>query len=402
MCIRHRHFQDFSEKRLSNMLKKNENLLIPRREGVDNSYNYEWRLAMGGNVMSLRALGNRETEKVGRNKPGSRGQTVRRALITAGAVVGSIVLFGAVAAPLRAQPYPNKAIRFILPYPPGSTTDVVGRVIGQKLSEGLGQPVVAENRAGGGGNIGIEYAAKARPDGYTLLLATTGFSFGPSLYKRLNYDPIKDFAPISLVAESDFVLIVSASLPVKNLKDLVDYARANPGKLKFGSGGVGAGTHLTVELLKSLAKIDIVHVPYKGAVQALTGVMAGEIGMVVIGAPTAPSAIQTGKVRALAVLSKERARSLPNVPTAKESGVDNFEVTTWFGILAPAGTQRDIVNRVNATWIKTAAMPESIEKMQTTGIEPISSTPEQFSKFLQVEIVRWGKVIKEANIPNID
>ncbi len=355
---------------------------------------------MEENVMKGKALWNAEGGKtVQKRKPAGHRQAAQGALVTAGAIVGAVFLIGTTVAPLCAQSYPNRPIRFILPYPPGSTTDVVGRIMAPMLAERLGQPVVPENRPGAGGNIGIEYAAKARPDGYTLLLATTGLTFSPSLYKKLKYDPIKDLAPISLVAESHFVLLVNASLPVKNLKELVEYAKANPGKLNFGSGGIGSGTHLACEMLKSLANIDIVHVPYKGAVQALTGLMGGEIGMVVIGAPTAPPHIQTGKVRALAVLSNERVPSLPDVPTAKEAGVDNWEVTIWYGILAPAGTPRDIVTRLNAEWVKIAAMPDVIEKMRSAGgAEPLSGTPEQFSEFIKTETVRWAKVIKEANL----
>ena len=207
------------------------------------------------------------------------------------------------------------------------------------------------------------------PTGTPSFSITPAITISPSLYKKLNYDPIKDFAPISLVAQIPNVLLVRPSLPVKNLKEFVEYAKANPGKLNYGSSGIGSSTHLAGELLKSLAKINIVHVPYKGASQALIGLMGGEVDMVVIGPPAAMPHIQAGKVRALAVLSKERVPSLPNVPTSKEAGIDNFEVTTWYGILAPAGTPRDIVNRLNAEWIKIAAMPDTKEKMQNAGFE---------------------------------
>jgi len=182
----------------------------------------------------------------------------------------------------------------------------------------------------------------------------------------------------------------------------VEYARANPGKLNFGSGGIGAGTHLAGELLKSIAKINMVHVPYNGAILAVTGMMGGEIDMVLIGAPSALPQIRAGKVKALAVLSKERLSTLPDVPTSKESGVDNYVVTSWFALLAPAGTQREVVNRLNSEWTKAAAMPTTVERMRSAGMEPLSSTPEQFSEFLKMEIGRWAKVIKEANIPKID
>jgi tripartite-type tricarboxylate transporter receptor subunit TctC len=298
--------------------------------------------------------------------------------------------------------YPSKPIRLILPYAPGATTDLVGRIIGPKLAGKLGQSVVAENRAGAGGDIGIEYTAKAPPDGYTIVLATNGLSLSPSLHRKLKYDPIKDLATISLVAQGHFVLLVRHSLPVNNLQELVEYAKTNPGKLNFGSGGIGSGTHLAGELLKSLARINIVHVPYKGATLAMNAMMGGEIDMVVIGTPSAAAQIQAGKVKALAVLSNERESSLPNVPTAKESGMDNYVVTSWFGILGPAGTPLDIVNRLNAEWMKVAAMPDTMEKMRNAGVEPRSGTPEQFSEFLKAEIVRWAKIIKDANIPTLD
>jgi tripartite-type tricarboxylate transporter receptor subunit TctC len=277
--------------------------------------------------------------------------------------------------------------------------DILGRLIGPKLAERLGQPVVPENRPGAGGNLGLEFVAKARPDGYTIVMGNPGLATSPSLYRKLNFDPIKDFAPISLISQVDLVLIVHPSLPVKNLKELVEYARANPGKLNYGSTGIGSVTHLANELLKTLVKIDTVHVPYKSAGPALIGLMGGEVGMQILSTPAAITQIQAGKVRPLAVLSKERALSLPNVPTAKEAGVDNWEVTIWYGILAPAGTPRDIVQRLNAEWIKIAAMPDVIEKMRSAGgAEPLSGTPEQFSEFIKAEIARWAKVIKEANL----
>ena len=358
---------------------------------------------MGENFMNEKALRNAiEGKTARRQNPLGLRQAKCRALLMVVGVLGLVLLIGATAAPLWAQSYPARPIRFILPYPPGSTTDLVGRIVTPMLSERLGQPVVPENRPGAGGNIGIEHAAKARPDGYTILLATTGLAFSPSLYRKLKYNAMTDLAPISLVAESQFALVVSASLPVRNLKELVEYARANPGKLNFGSGGIGSGTHLACEMLKSLAKINIVHVPYKGAVQGVTGLMGGEIDMIVIGAPTVPPYLQSGKVKTLAVLSKQRSRSLPDVPTTREAGIENFEVTTWFGILAPAGTPPEIINRLNGEWIKIAAMPNTKEKMQNSGLDPISSTPEQFSSFLKGEIAVWSKVIKDANIPIID
>ena len=330
--------------------------------------------------------------------PAGRGRAPRSALLAAGAIVVAVLLIAAQAAPLGAQSYPNKPIRLILPFPPGGATDILGRIIGQKLSERLGQPVVADNRPGGAGNIGLEATAKAKPDGYTIVLTVQTIAIAPSLFKKLNYDPAKDFAPITLVGQIPNVVVIRPALPIKSLKELVEYARANPKKLNYGSGGTGNANHLVFELLKNLTGIDIVHVPYKGVNQAMVGLMSGEVDMVSIGPPAALPQIQAGKVRALAVLQKERVPTLPTVPATKEAGIDNFEVISWYGILAPAGTPPDIVNRLNTEWIKIAAMPDTKEKMQNAGVEPLSSTPEQFADFIKAETVRWAKVIKEANI----
>jgi tripartite-type tricarboxylate transporter receptor subunit TctC len=327
-----------------------------------------------------------------------RDQATGRIMTRAYVVSIALLLIGAMAAPLPAQTYPNKPIRFILPFPSGGPTDILGRIMCQKFSDALGQPFVPENRPGSGGNIGAEFAAKARPDGYTLVLVSPSISISPTLYKKLNYDPIKDFEPISLVGQMPNVMIVRPSLPVKSLKELVEYAKANPGKLNYGSGGIGSTNQLSSELFKSFTKINMLHVPYKGSIQAMTALLGGEVDMVTIGVPPSLAHIQSGKVRALAVLSPERLPVLPDIPTAREAGVDNFEVTLWYGILAPAGTPRDIIVRLNAEWAKIAAMPDTKEKMQRAEYEPMSSTPERFADFIKTEIVRWGKVIKDANL----
>lgn len=335
-------------------------------------------------------------------KPASRGDLTKHARAIANATLAAVLVIGAMVSPLCAQSYPNKPMRIIVPMAPGGLHDILGRFVGQKLAERLSQPVVPENRGGAGGNVGAELAAKARPDGYTIVLVSQGVSTSPSLYKKLNYDPIKDFAPISLTAQTNMVVVVRPSLPFQSLKDLIDYAKANPGKLGFGSGGTGGVNHLTGELLKSLAKIDILHVPYKSAGPALVGMMSGEIDIMLSALPSALPHIQAGKVRALAMLSQKRVPSLPNVPTAKEAGIDNFEVSNWYGILAPAGTPRDIINLLNAEWIKIVTMPDTLEMMQKAEVEPLWSTPEQFAGFLRAETVRWSKIVKEANIAPID
>jgi tripartite-type tricarboxylate transporter receptor subunit TctC len=286
----------------------------------------------------------------------------------------------------------------ILPFPAGGATDILGRLIGTQLSERLGQPVVPENRPGAAGNIGIEAVAKSKPDGYTIGLTSPTIAISPSLYKKLNYDPIKELAPIALVAQIPNLILVRPGLPVKNLREFIEYARANPGKLNYGTSGMGSSTHLATVLFTILAKINMVNVQYKGSNQAMIGLMGGEIDLVVIGPPAAIPHIQSGKVKALAVLSDERLPMLPNVPTIKEAGLENAEVITWYGLLAPAGTPREIVNRLNAEWIKIVAMPDMREKMKNAEVDPMSSTPGQFADFIKKETARWAKVIREANI----
>jgi tripartite-type tricarboxylate transporter receptor subunit TctC len=238
----------------------------------------------------------------------------------------------------------------------------------------------------------------AQADGHTLLITTPSLTISPSLYKKLNYDAVRNLAPISLVAEVPNLLLVRPALPVKSLKEFVDYARARPGKLNFGGSGIGSSTHLATVLFMSLAKINLVNVTYKGSAQALTAMLGGEIDLIVIGPPAAMGHIQAGRVRPLAVLRNERLASLPNVPTIKEAGIENSEVTTWYGLLAPAGTPRSVITRLNAEWVASAALPDTLQKMQSAGIETLFSTPDQFAGLIKTEIARWAKVVKEANL----
>lgn len=326
----------------------------------------------------------------------------RRAGTIIGAMALLFVLAGVMGSPLCAQTYPTKPLRFVLPYPPGGPTDFLGRLIGQKLSEQLGQPVVADNRPGAGGNVGSEVAAKATPDGYTITIGGFWLASSPSMYKKMNYDPLKDLAPVTIVSQSPNMILVHPSLPVKNLKDLIEYAKANPGKLNFASSGVGSPLHLAGELFKSLAKINIVHVPYKGGGgPALTALMSGEVQMMVLGPRAAMPQINANKVKALASLTNERLPLLPDVGTAKEAGVD-LVVTSWHAILAPAGTPRDIINRLNAEWAKISVTSDIQEKMQNAGFEAKSSTPEQLGEFIKAETALWSKVIRDAKVPTID
>ncbi len=297
-----------------------------------------------------------------------------------------------------AQAYPAKPLRLILPFPPGGPSDILGRALAQKLSEQLGQNVVPDNRPGAGGNLGAELTAKSPHDGYTLLLTSPSIAISPSLYSKLNYDPARDFAPVARVASIQNVMLVHPSVPAKTLKEFIQLARSNPGKLNFGSGGAGTTNHLASELLKSLAHINMVHVPYKGSGQAMLGLIGGQVDMVVIAVPPAVPQIQAGKVRPLAVLSEQRVATLPNVPTAKEAGVNNFEVAVWYGILMPGGTPREIVARLNQEITKALAAPDLRERLSTAGIDPWPSTAEQFADFIKSETARYAKVIKAAGV----
>lgn len=323
--------------------------------------------------------------------------------MSAVAIAVAFLFVTATVAPLGAQTYPAKPIRFIVPFPPGAT-DLVARIVGSALAERLGQPVVIDNRPGAGGLIGIEAAAKARPDGYTIVIGSAGaLACSPSLYKNLGFTPIKDFAPISLVAQTHWLLFVRASHSIKTVGDLVAYARANPGKLNYGTAGVGSTPHLAGELFKSVTGISIVHVPYKGGSLALAGLMGGEVDLQVTNLPTVLPQIEAGRVRALTVLHSERLPMLPAVPAVRETGVEACEVTScevtgWYGILTPARTRREIVNRLSAEWSRSAAMPNTRDAITKAGLDPLAGTPTQFSELLETETARWAKIIKGANI----
>ena len=296
------------------------------------------------------------------------------------------------------QGYPAKQVRMILPFAPGGPSDIIGRLLSQNLTQQLGQPVVTDNRAGAGGNLGLELAAKAPPDGYTIVLASPTLAISPSLYRKLGYDPQKDLAPIALVADIPNIMIVHPSLPAKTVQEFIQIARKNAGKLNFGSSGAGSTTHLSTEILKTLTKTDMVHVPYKGQGLALTALVSGQIDMIIMSVPAALGMVQANKVRPLAVLSPQRIRTLPNVPTTREAGVKDFEVSVWFGLLAPANTPRDVINRLNTELAKAVSAPDLRERFAAAGIEPRTSTPEQFASFIRSETVRYAKVVKDANI----
>ena len=297
-----------------------------------------------------------------------------------------------------ADAYPVKPIRFILPFPPGGGTDILGRIIAERLTTNLGQPVVLENRGGAGGNVGAEAAARSAPDGYTVVLVAPSLAISPSLYSKLNYDPVKDLAPISLVGTVPNVLITYPSLPAQNLAEFISLAKTKPGAMNFGSGGSGTSNHLAGELFNIVAGVKLVHVPYKGVNLAMNDALGGQIQLVVIGIPAAQPHIRAGKLRALGVISPQRSPALPEVPTVAEAGLPNFEVTTWYGVLAPAGTPRPVIARLNAELARVMHAPDLKDRFAATGTEPRTSTPEEFADYIQQEIAKWGRVVREAGL----
>jgi tripartite-type tricarboxylate transporter receptor subunit TctC len=293
--------------------------------------------------------------------------------------------------------YPSRPVRFILPFPPGGPTDILGRLISERLTAQLGQPVVTENRGGAGGNVGAEAAAKSAPDGYTIVLVAPSLAISPTLYAKLNYDPVKDLAPISLVATVPNVVVTQTAHPA-TLREFIAAAKAKPGGMNFGSGGSGTSNHLAGELFNILTGAKLTHVPYKGVNLAMQDVIAGRIDFVVIGVPAAAPHVKSGRLRALAVIAPQRLPALPEVPTVAEAGLPGFEVTTWYGILAPAGTPRPVIARLNAELVKVMHSPEMKERLAGIGTDPVTSTPEEFTAYIQAEIGKWGDVIRKAGL----
>lgn len=297
-----------------------------------------------------------------------------------------------------AQDYPTRPVRLILPFPPGGGTDILGRLISERLSAALGQPVLTENRGGAGGNVGAEAAARSAPDGYTILLAAPSLAISPSLYAKLNYDPVKDLAPISLVATVPNVMITHPSVPAQTLQEFIALARQKPGAMNFGSGGSGTSNHLAGELFNIVTGTKLVHVPYKGVNLAMNDVLSGRIHLVVIGVPAAAPHIKSGRLRALAIIAPQRAPALPEVPTVADAGLSNFEVTTWYGVLAPAGTPRPVISRLNSELVRIMHTLEMQERLAAMATEPRTSTPEEFAAYLAQEIAKWGDVVRKAGL----
>jgi tripartite-type tricarboxylate transporter receptor subunit TctC len=318
-----------------------------------------------------------------------------RSIVTA----GLIGLCAALAAPAAARGYPAKPVRFIVPFAPGGNTDVQGRLIAHKLTEAWGQQVVVDNRAGAGGTVGVELAARAVPDGHTIVLASFGnVLVGQSLYKTLPYDPLKDLSPVVLVSTPPGLLVVHPGLPVKTVKELIAYGREHAGKLNYGSAGSGTWNHLFAEQFKALARIQMTHVPYKGANPAVTDVIGGQIQLAFAPFPTALPHVKSGRLRALAVTGARRSPVMPETPTVAESGLPGYEAASWFAVLGPVGMPQGIVAKLNADINRVLQLPEVRAAFAADGSEPVGGTPEQLRQSMREGIAKWGKLVRELDI----
>lgn len=315
----------------------------------------------------------------------------RFAALTMAALALGIAAGGAVA-----DEYPSKPIRFVAPYPPGSVTDLLARTIGQKLTESWKQPVIVENRGGGGSVIGTDIVAKAPPDGYTILIVAPDLAINQSLRSKLPYDAEKSFAPVTLLVFSPTVLSVNPSLPVSNLRELIAHAKSRPGQLSYASGGNGTVGHLGMELLKHMGGIDMVHVPYKGTAAVVTAVLTGEVQVAFAQMSTVRPQFLAGKLRVLAVASGARSKGMPELPTVAEAGFPGFKADVWFGVVAPAGTPGGIVARLNSEMGKIMHMPDVQKQLLPQGIEPMTGTPEEFTAFIRAEIAKWAELVKKT------
>ncbi|MBX3662982.1 MAG: tripartite tricarboxylate transporter substrate binding protein [Burkholderiales bacterium] len=315
-------------------------------------------------------------------------------------VLAIAAIAAAAAVPAQAaSAYPNRPIRIIVAYTPAGTTDILARTVGQKMSEAWGQTVIVDNRPGANGNIGTEIAAQATADGYTLLMGTAAtHGINNTLYPTLKWDAVRDFAPVSLTARVPNILVVNNSLPVKSVKDLIAFGKGNPGKLNHGSPGLGSTGHLSAELFKSAAGLQMTHVPYKGSAPTLADLIAGQIQVVIDNMPPYLPHVQSGKIRALAVTTAQRSSAAPNLPTLQEAGVAGYEAGSWFGLLAPAKVPKDIVARLSAENDRILKLPDVRERLSAQGAEPVGGKPEEFAAFIRSEQVKWRKVIQDAGI----
>ncbi len=312
------------------------------------------------------------------------------------ALIGVLALGAAAAA---AQDYPTKPIRFVVPYAPGGNTDIQARLIGQKLTEAWGQQVIIDNRAGAAGTVGAELVARAAPDGYTIVMGTFGnIIVANSLYKNLKYEPLRDFAPVTLVSLPPGMLVAHPVVPAKTVRELIAYAKAQPGKLNYGSPGTGAWNHLFFELFNAAAGVKITHVPYKGIAPAVVDLLGGHVQLAMSAFPTALPHFKTGKLRALAVTSATRSGLLPDIPTIAESGLPGYEAAGWFGVLAPAGVPPPVVSKLNAEINRILKLPEVVATLAADGAEPVGGTPQQMRESARAGIAKWSRLLRELNL----
>lgn len=295
--------------------------------------------------------------------------------------------------------YPSKPIRFIIPFAPGGPADMIARPLAQRLTESWGQQIIIDTRAGAGGTIGAEALAKSAPDGYTLMLSTPGIiAVNPGLHSKLPFDTLRDFAGVTNAVSSANIMVVHPSLPVASVTDLIRIARARPGQMSYASSGNGSASHLGTEMFKSMAKVDINHVPYKGAAPGVIDLVGGHVQLMIIGIPVALPQVRSGKLKALGVTSLKRSVAAPDVPTLNDSGLPGYEVVNWYGVIAPAKTPRDIIAKLNAEMRRILHAPESKSRLQAQGFEPIADTPEEFDVYIRSELAKWTKVVKQAGI----
>lgn len=320
--------------------------------------------------------------------------SVARAMAFGAAIAASIVCTGAAIA----QTYPTKPIRIVVPQPPGGSTDLVARPLARNLSEALGQSVVVENRPGAGSIIGTEIVAKAAPDGHTLLMVAASFTINPSLHKQLPFDPVADFAPISLLSSFPNILVVHPSVPAKSVQELIALARSRPGQLNYASSGVATGTHLSMELFKHMAGLNIVHVPFKGGAPSVNALVGGQVQVNMATISTAMPHVKSGALRALAVSSARRSASLPDVPTVAEAGLRGYDYSSWVGLLAPAKAPRPVIDRLSAESAKGVQSPDIRKILALEGAEPVGTSPEEFAALIRREIASWKKVVEAAGI----
>jgi tripartite-type tricarboxylate transporter receptor subunit TctC len=296
-----------------------------------------------------------------------------------------------------AQGYPSKPVRWVIPFPPGGGTDVISRTLAQKLSELWGQQVIADNRPGGGGTIGLAAAAKLPPDGYNIVIGQlANMAIAPALYPKLPYDPVKDFTLVTLALTSPLIFVAHPSVPAKNVKELIALARAKPDSITFGSPGNGTSGHLATEIIKSAGKVKMVHIPYKGAVPAFTGLLGGEIAVYMSSIQPALPMLKAGRVKALGVTSAKRIATLPDIPTISETGLPGYEVTNWYGVLTPAGVPKDVLGKLHGDLVRVMKQPDVQQRFAAEGGDATPNTPEQFATFIRNEIAKWGKAVRES------